>query len=253
MVSVENSDYSLFKEFFEAFSHAGIEGIGSEYPIMVELERVTEKNRQIIYISDAILFDILFISKGVYTMFGIEREKVTQGFFLTTTIPEDYNRHNIGRTHIVSQAQRFYKEKKGSAIISTSIRALKPDGSSIHLLYQAYYFYSKVPYESVFLLLVVTDISGFMNKHKSFHFYSGDDLRLFRFPDEELLSTGNRYSLSEFKIIELINEGLSSKEIADKLYRSIHTINTHRTNILMKAGKSNINDVIRDLKEAGLL
>ena len=77
--------------------------------------------------------------------------------------------------------------------------------------------------------------------------------RLFRFPDDELLMTGNIFSHTEFNIIELIDEGLSSKEIAEKLYRSVHTINTHRTNILEKAGKSKISDVIRDLKETGLL
>ena len=88
---------------------------------------------------------------------------------------------------------------------------------------------------------------------KNFHFYSGDDSRFFRYPDDELLMTGNIFTHSEFKIIELIEEGLSSKEIAEKLYRSVHTINTHRTNILDKSGKSSITDVIHDLKEMGLL
>ena len=52
--------------------------------------------------------------------------------------------------------------------------------------------------------------------------------------------TGNIFSHTEFNIIELIDEGLSSKEIAEKLFRSVHTINTHRTNILEKSGKSSI-------------
>jgi len=65
--------------------------------------------------------------------------------------------------------------------------------------------------------------------------------------------TGNVFSNSEFTIIELIDEGLSSKEIAEKLCRSVHTINTHRNNILEKAGKSKISDVIRNLKEEGML
>jgi len=79
--------------------------------------------------------------------------------------------------------------------------------------------------------------------HKSFHFYSGD----------ELLMTGSIFTNAEFKIIELIEKGLSSKEIAEKLCRSVHTINTHRTNFLNKSGNSSITDVIHDLKEMGLL
>jgi len=252
-MTVENSDYSLFKDFFDAFSKANVEGIGTEDPMMIELERVTELNKQIFYISDVILFDILLITKGVHTMFGIEPGKVPQGFFLTTTIPEDFKRHQLARAHLVNQAHELYKRKNGTSIISINVRANKPDGSCIHLLYQAFLLYSKVPYESVFLMLVITDISEFKKMHKSFHFYSGDDDRLFRFPDDELLATGNIFSHSEFNIIELIEEGLSSKEIAKKLNRSLHTINTHRTNILEKAGKSSISDVIRELKETGLL
>ncbi len=183
-MTLENSDYSLFTDFFEAFSHVGVEGIGSEDSILMELERVTEQNKQIFYISDAIMFDILFISKGVQSMFGIKQEKVSPGFFLTTTIPEDFKRHQLARSHLISLAQKLYVQKSGTRIISTNVRARKPDGSYIHLLYQANIFYSKVPYESVFLMLVITDISKYLKNNKGFHYYTGEDRSLFRFPDE---------------------------------------------------------------------
>ncbi len=48
-------------------------------------------------------------------------------------------------------------------------------------------------------------------------------------------------------------KGLSTKEIAEKLFRSPLTINTHRTNIIKKAGKSSVTEVIRELKAKGLL
>ncbi|MCK7538478.1 MAG: hypothetical protein MZV63_49745 [Marinilabiliales bacterium] len=87
-------------------------------------------------------------------------------------------------------------------------------------LYQCFIFYSKIPYESTFLILVITDISGFEKIHKGFHYYIGNDPKIFRFPDEELLSSGLIFSHSEFRIIELIEQGLSTKEIAEKLFRS---------------------------------
>jgi DNA-binding NarL/FixJ family response regulator len=88
--------------------------------------------------------------------------------------------------------------------------------------------------------------------HKGFHYYIGNDPKVFRFPDNELLSTGLIFSHAEFRIIELIESVLSTKEIADKLFRSLLTINTHRSNIIKKAGKTSITDVIRDLKAKGL-
>ncbi len=249
----EYRDYSLLLKFFDAFSKAGVEGIVADDHLMIEIDQLMETNNQLFYISDAILMDILFVSKSVYSMFGIAPDKVSQGFFLTTTHPEDQRRHNLARSKLISIAQELYILKNGSRIISSNVRARKPDGSYFNALYQAHIFYSKVPYESVFLILVITDISRFEFIHKGFHFYTGTDRQMFRYPDDELLMSGSIFSFTEFKIIELINDGLSSKEIAEKLFRSLYTINTHRTNIIKKSGKRSITEVINDLKGQGLL
>ncbi len=42
----------------------------------------------------------------------------------------------------------------------------------------------------------------------------------------------------ETELIHLIAEGLTNKEIADKLFLSVHTIKTHRKNIIKKVGFS---------------
>ena len=39
---------------------------------------------------------------------------------------------------------------------------------------------------------------------------------------------------SEREILQLIGEGLTDKEIARRLYRSFHTVHTHRKNIMAK-------------------
>ena len=77
--------------------------------------------------------------------------------------------------------------------------------------------------------------------------------KLFRFPDQKLPEPEPDLSYREFNILRLIEAGLSSKEIADKLFLSIHTVNTHRSNILEKTDKSQISDVIYEFKEKGLL
>ncbi len=43
----------------------------------------------------------------------------------------------------------------------------------------------------------------------------------------------------EMEIIRLIAEGLTNKDIADKLFLSAHTVNTHRKNIMQKLGIGN--------------
>ena len=202
---------------------------------------------------DVVLLDILYISKRVTDMFGLDPDKVSPGFFLTTTHPDDQRRHHLVRAKLISIAQELYIQKSGTRVISTNVRAKNPEGKGANLLYQSFLFYSKIPYESTFLILVITDITDFKKIHKGFHFYMGEDRSYFRYPDEQLLMSGNIFSNTEFRIIELIEEGLSSKEIAKKLFRSIHTITTHRSNIIKKSGQSNITEVIRELKAKGLL
>ena len=252
-ISPQYQDYSLFLKVFENYSQSGVEGIDPNAPLMIELDQLMEENNQLFYIADLILLDIEFISKGVVQMFGIKQEKVSPGFFLTTTHPDDLRRHHLSRAKMISNAQEIFIKRNGTKIVSSNFRAAKPNGGFTNHLYQGYYFYSKVPYESVFLILVITDISRFEFIHKRFHFYTGTDRQMFRYPDDELLMSGSIFSFTEFKIIELIEEGLSSKEIAEKLFRSPYTINTHRTNIIRKSGKRSITEVISDLKGQGLL
>jgi DNA-binding NarL/FixJ family response regulator len=52
------------------------------------------------------------------------------------------------------------------------------------------------------------------------------------------LTTDFDFSLKEIQIIELIQKGFSSKEIADQLALSEYTIKRHRQNIAEKAGTS---------------
>ena len=248
-------DYSLFFKFFTTHSLSGFKGIRDDDPFLLELDSYMDRNNQLFYIADPVLLDIKFISKGVKPMFGIDQDKVTPGFFLTTTHQDDLRRHQLARTKLFSVAQDIYIQKSGTCIISSNFRGRNPEGGSYtDHLYQCFLFYSKIPYETTFLILVITDVTDSCDViHKGFHYYIGNDPKVFRFPDCELLSTGSIFSHTEFSIIELIDQGLSTKEIAEKLFRSPLTINTHRSNIIKKAGKSSITEVIRDLKAKALL
>lgn len=57
----------------------------------------------------------------------------------------------------------------------------------------------------------------------------------------------------EGEILLLIRQGLLSKEIADKLNISIHTVNNHRKNILMKLEVNNSIEALNYVQKTGLL
>lgn len=50
---------------------------------------------------------------------------------------------------------------------------------------------------------------------------------------------GVKVSEREIEIIHLIASGLGNKQIADKLFLSVHTVSTHRKNIMSKLGVNN--------------
>ncbi len=50
---------------------------------------------------------------------------------------------------------------------------------------------------------------------------------------------GIKLSPREVEIIQLVAEGMSNKEIAEKIFLSVHTITTHRKNIMSKLGVNN--------------
>lgn len=54
----------------------------------------------------------------------------------------------------------------------------------------------------------------------------------------------------EKQILDLIYKGYASKQIADKLYISINTVNNHRQNIISKLGVANTVEAIRHLNRA---
>lgn len=58
-------------------------------------------------------------------------------------------------------------------------------------------------------------------------------------------STTSRLSDREIEIFRLIGQGLSTKAIAESLYLSPHTIDTHRENIKRKLGLANAAELIR--------
>jgi len=64
----------------------------------------------------------------------------------------------------------------------------------------------------------------------------------------------NEYQLSkrEKEILKLISDGKASKEIADDLYISVHTVNTHRQNILEKLNVKNSHEAIKIIQNYGL-
>jgi DNA-binding CsgD family transcriptional regulator len=76
-----------------------------------------------------------------------------------------------------------------------------------------------------------------------------NDHRIFDKSRSIYLDSENCYNLTktELKILALIQEGLNSKEIAQQLCKSQHTVITHRKNILKKTNSDSFIQLLRKL------
>lgn len=73
----------------------------------------------------------------------------------------------------------------------------------------------------------------------------------FKLNEPELQRLG--ISKREYEVLELIAQGLSNQEIADKLFVSLNTIKTHSSNLFMKLDARRRTQAIHRAKELGLL
>jgi DNA-binding CsgD family transcriptional regulator len=60
-------------------------------------------------------------------------------------------------------------------------------------------------------------------------------------------------SRREIEVLGLVSKGFASKEIADKLFLSVNTVNNHRQNILEKVRASNTSEAVSYARNLGLL
>jgi hypothetical protein len=245
--------YSLFFDFIESYLPKGFLGINDADPIMLKLNSIMEENDQFITVSNLAEIKFLYASEGIRKMIGVEPGQLNPGHFVEVTHPDDITRLGLLRAQTFVVEKEVLETKKGSALVSFTIRLRNTSGVYFNCLCQAYFFYSPIPHNAVYLLQVISNVDSFEMKKRGFHHYKGKDLSYFRFPDKDLLKIGPAFSSRELEILKLIESGLSSKEIADKLFLSVHTVNTHRRNILDQCGKCNISNLIYELQEQGLL
>lgn len=246
-------DYNLYFRFIEECAIKGRIGCDPNDPLMAELEEQTAKNDQFFYFGDLLEIKILFTSKQSMNMLGIDPKILTPYHFHQLTHPEDRKRLSLGRSLLMKSAQDIFLAGKGFRVLSTNFRVKNIEGNYVNMLRQLYFYFSNIPYPSVFVISVQTDISWFKFTPHGFHYYFGEDISKFSFPNQDLLMHDNIFSHREFEIIQLIYQGCSSQQIAEQLFLSIHTINAHRRNILEKSGKANIAELIHELLAQGRL
>lgn len=247
-----NQDYLLYHNFIETFSANGFSEIDTNHPAVLDLEQLTEKYNQFFYIFDLIHLKVLFTSKRSTQMIGIEPKDVNPYVFMNHTHPEDLLRFNNARAKLIKMGHELFVSKEKYDLLLTTIKMKNATGGYSNFLNQIYLFYSPEK-NTVFFLKIHTNIDWCKKIKNGYYYYKGTDLSHFKYPNKEMLNMGSTFTTREFEIIKMIGLGMSTEQIAKKLFVSPYTINTHRVNILKKSGKKNISELIFILMSEGII
>jgi len=250
---VKPYSYCIFLDFIESYLPLGFLNIKQEHPIVLKLEEELERNEQFFSIFDMGHMNYLFSSKQCIQMIGVAPHELNLNHWLELVHPEDSEKLGMIRSQLAKIEKDLFMAGKGSSLMSYNLKIRNPAGIYNNLLIQDYFFYTPIPRKSVIIIQVITNIDWYPLKKNRSHYYCGHDLSLFRYPDDALIQNGSQYSCRELEIIKLISLCLNSEQIAEKLFISVNTVNTHRSNILEKSGKKTISELIYELKYQGVI
>ncbi len=110
---------------------------------------------------------------------------------------------------------------------------------------------------AIYFLVIITDISEFKNKfsgHEHYILNVKEPTNVIKTPIKFIETEKNQtVTPSEIKILKLLAEGLRTKEIAEKLYISEHTVNVHRKHLLIKLESTSSSQLIKKALIAGII
>ncbi len=203
-----------------------------------------------------------YVSEGTKTILGIESDEFTLEKFLDCLNPEDLEKlHEKESASLNFKLNKIPEEDILKYKTVYLLRVNLKDGTQKTLLHQSKVLNLSNDGKVFQVMSIHTDITYLHSPidHK-ISFISSDN----KLPSYYSLNTGDSFNLKETKdkfaltprekqILKKISEGKSVIEIADKLYVSVHTINTHRRNILRKTDCKNMTQLITNCIRCGII
>lgn len=208
--------------------------------------------KQCLYVADWQRGKMVY-QKDLDKMLGYNKNEFTLEKILEIAHPED-----LGVVRRITQAvvnhltnHTQFSRDNTSQIITYRFR--KKDGTYLKILRQSTLFEKTSDGALKSNLSLLTDISSIDTSNTVTWDFIAPQVEKDAFRNEIYKEFSNLFSKREKTVIELLHRNLISKDIAEKLFISPHTVLTHRRNILQKAKCNNTADLLIFCKKIGVL
>jgi DNA-binding CsgD family transcriptional regulator len=254
---------NLYKEYFEIYNQIKFDVREEDYKVLGYhiplLHRLDVVDTSIISIFDLYQKKHVYLSKQFETVFGQDLEKaaeeVTTRYSDSFIHPDDFVEMLRAGNYYMKLLISLPPEKCKHYKMVRDYRMMHKDGHYVRVIEQM----ANLELDRVgnpWLGLCILDLSPDSNIELPFRSRAIDleTGEMFHFPPitEENTEKPN-LTRREKEILGLIAKGLISKEIADKLFISVNTVNTHRQRILEKLDAGNSMEAIKYASDLGLI
>jgi DNA-binding CsgD family transcriptional regulator len=214
------------------------------------LERWSLSPTQCLYVSNYKKRKITF-QRGVSEMLGYKEDEFDHNLIHTFIHPEDIDM--VQRLTKAAIAYVIDRNLVDDGQMFLTYRARKKNGEYLKVMRQTNVFEKDGDGRFISNLSVLTDVS-FMSTVNSVDWkFIADDLDAEEFKDYVKEEYDDFFSDREKQIILCIAQGMQSYEIAGLLDISKHTVDTHRRNLLKKAGCKSTIELVSFCQKNGII
>jgi len=242
-----------FRNKLQQFSASADRSIIEKYISFFNLIDATDTS--IVVVQDLIENRVIYVSKRFYDVFGFpskKNEEMDHVWYRKHFHPND-SIINISGIKVVEYLKGIPIEKRKNYKLIHNFRIKNESGQWIRLIVQNFILElsnSGTPWIDLKLcdLAPVQDLN-----QPAFSMYREIDTGKVIFTLEGKNDLSDQISKREIEVLELVSEGMRSKEIAEKLFISENTVNNHRRNVIRKMGVSNTTEAIKLGIKMGLI
>ncbi|MEX1212852.1 MAG: LuxR C-terminal-related transcriptional regulator [Balneolaceae bacterium] len=182
---------------------------------------------------------LLYLSGNVEGIFGFPNRDVTHiDFFYDLIHPEDLEKVKKITLNGLRIGQAKHQAKPLENVIHITYRMKNRDGKYLKIQRQSGVLTRDLRGNMLTSFGILTDVTHLDRTDEVHALMTGPEI-----PGYQFLKTESQpeigFTKREKEIIDLLTKGLKSREIAQTLFISEHTVYTHRRNILKKAGVNN--------------
>ena len=232
-----------------------IEKYFNQYPFFKTLSDILPSA---IYILDYRSNNYLFVSESCENILGYKNEifyEKGRSFTSTLIHPEDLKIYSSNLfSEFINFSKNIPREELKYYRFNILMRYKKADKNYIKTLQQFVILESTDDGNPLLVMGVMTDISSHISSNRVSLSISKckDGITKTPFTSEYQMLASDKISLRENEILSNLIKGYSSKEIADKLFLSVYTVNAHRRNLLKKTTSKNTIELIEFALRHGL-